>query len=253
MLAGLFWGVVMCGLMFSQAAAQDDCNDPNVICRDRKPKPTPSPTRTNTNRRRQPPPPRRPVKPVEPLEFEWWVMKSDNESRKRPVNITELNSARDRYVLSVRVVEDGHLYVIHQPSEGSKGTLLYPSKYYNRGEDRVQKGDEFILPDCSNPVLSLPQPTVVGETMMVILSRRPIKELQTRPTPTGRVATIEASVITALRNTPGQQPSYLGALDKDKHIFYMEAISPQTDLIVETLSISNTGVTRAAAVNAAGN
>lgn len=224
MLSRLFGVVVLCGLLFSQAVAQDPCDNPNVWCGPEKKKSQkPATTRPATNRK-----PRRAAPLGKPLQFQWELLKIDNDGKKNLVSIGNISSL-DRFLLSIRIVENGYLYVIRQPSPEGDGRLIFPSKYYNRGDNRVLRGDEFILPDCSNSPISM-LPSVANERLIVILSRKPISDLQLYP--------VTKNVILGLRNAPGQQPSVRG-VGETLNTYFMEANSVNTEKIIETLVILN--------------
>jgi len=226
-LTGIVFSILFCGAAAS-AAAQDILTDP------RPPKPTEK--RPPTNRK-----PRRAPQAVQtaplgrPLEFQWWLLKTDNDGKKKKADIGSI-AAKDRFLLSIKIVEDGYLYVIRQPSPDADGNLIFPSKYYNRGEDRVRKDDEFILPDCSNTPINM-LPSVTNERLIVILSRKPIRDLP--PPAVGSLAwTVKKNVILGLRNAPGQQPSAEGS-GKTENTYFMEANSVNIEKIIETLAIIN--------------
>lgn len=260
MLVGLFWAVVMCGLMFSQAAAQDDCNNPNVLCgKNTKKPPTPTPTRTPTrtpNIRRPRPPVSRAAQPAATLQFQWGLLKIDDSGMRKFVSINDIYAPRDRLLLSVKVLQNGYLYVIRHPASDRDGIVIFPSRHYNRGENRVQVGDEVVLPDYSNRAvacwLSPPPPSVGSETVTVILSRKPIRHLPNHASAavTNRV-TVRGSVISEILNAPKQQQSVPGG-GVDYNTYFIES-TENSERIVETLTIDSAGTIKVAAMTAATN
>lgn len=271
---------VLCSLLsVGPTAAQKQSNDNEslVIPGRKRPKPTPTPTPTRRKSRTTKPRPPQNTNTQTPtqLSLKWRLLKVNEDDGVRQAIIPSDQvswvlptfALRDRLALNIIVTQNGYLYVIRQSSPGSKGKVLFPTRYYNEGKPAVQANQEFILPSNCRDIniacwFSL-QPPAGKEILTVIFSRHEIMKLPQHDYPNAAAQDVDSLVLTGLLSDSQQQrlerigathplPPIPGMVvvagDRRERVVSVENVNKdiRQELLVETLTLN-----KAASVNTA--
>jgi hypothetical protein len=169
------------------------------------PTPTPNPNRnTHTGHRTTPV-----VQRVGPLTLEWRLLRFTDDGLRKVASIDEPFSLLDHLVFTVKVKQNGYLYVLRQTAQGAEGMVLFPSKYYNEGRNFVRQDQEFSLPsNCTDnfiPCWFNLQPHAGKETLTLVFSREQVTGLPNYDSASAPALPVRAGFLYSLQQAGAKQ------------------------------------------------
>ena len=81
------------------------------------------------------------------LKFEWRLFQVLHDGSEREIDRQQVFKNGERLRISVRANQEGYLYVVHQSSPASPGTVIFPNVQLNNGSSAIGRsgGDSAAL------------------------------------------------------------------------------------------------------------
>lgn len=245
-------GIVLGGGLPQPAAAQDIWKP--------KTKTTPTPTRTPPPGRRRPRPSRResppPATTLLTVQGQFHKFTEEDGVRKL-VSSGDTFSPQDMLQFSIKVNQNGFLYVILQRTPDGDGQLLFPSKYHNGGNSFVKEDQEFLLPsDCDGfnvPCWFKLSPSTREEKLTIIFSRKRVDSLPAQVARNEPPAVVPAQVLSRLVAASAQQLRRtdgirVAGVQDDRNTFWVTNDNEKNnEEIIYTMTLKGGGNVKAAA------
>ena len=141
------------------------------------------------------------------LKLEWRLIRLLRDGSEEEVTPTQAFRSGERLRISVRVNQDGYLYVVHQRSATSAGTVVFPDVQLNNGSSAIG-GTEIVLPsDCPRDVAQHDCALILSQSegpefLHVFFTRDPYAELPL--TAAEATEKISADTLLRLKSDSGQ-------------------------------------------------
>jgi hypothetical protein len=149
------------------------------------------------NRQRTRPAPK--VQKAALLTLQWHLLRRVDDNTQEEADAGKEFQTGDKLKLAITTNQDGYLYIVNQP-QGKDGVVLFPDLRINKGQNKVLKDKEYIVPsycqDWENPkdCWFKMTPPAGTETLVVIFSRDRITTLPNnidKPNATVKRAVVE--------------------------------------------------------------
>jgi hypothetical protein len=246
------WWLLLGGGPSGRAAAQDIWKPKRETPRTERPAPTP-PTG-----RRTPRPRRERAQPAATrLTVQGQLHKFTEDGLRKLVSSSDTFGPQDKLQFSIKVNQNGFLYVIRQTTPDGNGQLLFPSKYHNGGNSYVKEDQEFLLPsncnDFAAPCWFRLSASGQGEKLTVIFSRDRVDSLPAQVARGDGPAAIPAQTLARLVAGSAQQLRRVDGIrvpgvQDDRNTFWVTNTNEKVnEEIIYTLPLKGEGGVKGAA------